>query len=48
MCTVPYDNKSLDESNMDKDKSIEQKKKVVITGDFVLNGIHEKGYAQES
>ena len=28
---------------MDKDKTIEQKKKVVITGDSMLNGIHKKG-----
>ena len=28
---------------MDKDKTIEQKKRVVITGDSMLNGIHEKG-----
>ena len=32
-----------DESNMDKDKTIEQKKRVVITREFMLNGIHEKG-----
>ena len=38
-----YDNKSSDESNIDKDKTIEQKKRVVITGDSMLNGIHEKG-----
>ena len=28
---------------MDKDKTVEQKKRVVITGDSMLNGIHEKG-----
>ena len=38
-----YDNEFSDESNMDKDKTIEQKKRVVITGDSMLNGIHEKG-----
>ena len=37
-----YDNEPSKESNMDKDKTIEQKKKVVITGDSMLNGIHEK------
>ena len=37
-----YDNESSDESNMDKDKTIEQKNRVVITGDSMLNGIHEK------
>ena len=37
-----YDNEFSDESNMDKDKTIEQKKRVVITGDSMLNGIHEK------
>ena len=37
-----YDNESSEESNMDKDKTIEQKKKAVITGDSKLNGIHEK------
>ena len=38
-----YDNQSSDRSNMNKDKTIEQKKRVVITGDSMLNGIHEKG-----
>ena len=38
-----YDNESSDESNMDKDKTIEQKKRVLITGDSMLDGIHEKG-----
>ena len=28
------------QSNMDKDKTIEQKKGVVTTGDSMLNGIH--------
>ena len=28
---------------MDKDKTVEQKKRVVITGDSMLNGINEKG-----
>ena len=40
------DNESSDESNMDKDKTIEQKKRVVITGDSMLNGIHEKGMSK--
>ena len=31
---------------MDKDKTIEQKKRVIITGDFILNAIREK--SQES
>ena len=31
---------------MDKDKTIEQKKRVVITGDSMLNGIHEKGMSK--
>ena len=30
-----YDNESSDESNMDKDKRIEQKKRVVFTRDFM-------------
>ena len=38
-----YNNKSSDKSNMDKDKTIEQKKRLAITGDFMMNGIHEKG-----
>ena len=37
-----YDKESSDESNMDKDKIIEQKKRVVITGDSMLNGILER------
>ena len=41
-----YGNESSEESNMDKDKTIEQKKKVVITGDPMLNGIHEKGMSK--
>ena len=41
-----YDNESSDESNMDKDKIIEQKKRVVITGDSMLNGINEKGMSK--
>ena len=40
------DNESSDESNMDKDKTIEQKKRVVITGDSMLHGIHEKGMSK--
>ena len=41
-----YDNESSDESNMDKDKTIEQKKRVFITGDSMLDGIHEKGMSK--
>ena len=41
-----YDNEFSDESNMDKDKTIEQKKRVVITGDSTLNGIHDKGLSK--
>ena len=37
-----YGNESSEESNMDKDKTIEQQKKMVIRGDSILNGIHEK------
>ena len=43
-----YDNEFSDESNMDKDKTIEQKKRVVITGDSMLHGIHEKGMSKNS
>ena len=35
-------NESSDESSFEKDKTKEQKKRVVITGDSMLNGIHEK------
>ena len=42
-----YDNESSDESNMDKDKTIEQKKRVVITGDSMLNRIHEKSMSNK-
>ena len=38
-----YNNEFSDKSNMDKDKTIKEKKRVVITGDFILNGIHDKG-----
>ena len=31
---------------MDKDKATEQKKRVVITGVSMLNGIHEKGMSK--
>ena len=31
---------------MDKCKTTEQKKMVVITGDSILNGIHEKGMSK--
>ena len=41
-----YDNESSDESKMDKDKTIEQKKRVVIAGGSMLNGIHEKGMSK--
>ena len=41
-----YDNKPSDESNMDKHETIELKERVVITGDSMLNGIHEKGMTQ--
>ena len=41
-----YNNESSDESNMGKDKTIEQKKRVVITGDSMLNGIHEKSMSK--
>ena len=33
---------------MDKDKTIEQKKRVVITGDSMLHGIHEKGMSKNN
>ena len=38
-----YDSESSDKSNMDKNQTIEQNKRVVITGDSMLHGIHEKG-----
>ena len=41
-----YDNESSDESNMDKYKTIEQKKRVVIVGDSMRNGIYEKGMSK--
>ena len=41
-----FDNKSSDESNMDKHKTIELKERVVITGDYMQNGVHEKGMTQ--
>ena len=39
-----YDKESSDKSNMDKDKTIAQKRRVVVTGDSMngMNGIHEK------
>ena len=40
-----YDNEFSAESNMDEDKTIEQKR-VVITGESMLNGIHEKGMSK--
>ena len=42
-----YDIESSDESKKDKDKTIEKKKRVVIiTGDSMLNEIHEKGMSK--
>ena len=41
-----YGNESSEESNMDKDKAIEQKKKIVIRGDSILNEIQEKGMSK--
>ena len=41
-----YGNEFSDESNMDKDKTIEQKKRVVITGDSMLNRISEEGMSK--
>ena len=41
-----YDNEFSDESNMDKDKTIEQKKRVFITEDSTLNRIYEKGMSK--
>ena len=41
-----YDTEFSDESNMDEDKTIEQNKRVVITGDSMLNGIYEKGMSK--
>ena len=38
-----YYNEFSDESNMDKDKTVEYKK---IAGDSMLNGIHEKGMSK--
>ena len=38
-----------DKTNMDKDKTIWikiEQKRVVITGDSMLNGIHEKGLSK--
>ena len=40
------DNEFSDKSNMDKDKTIEQKKRVVITGYSLFNEIHEKGMSK--
>ena len=37
-----YTNESSDESNMDRDKTIKQKKRMVIKGDSMLNGMHKK------
>ena len=39
-------NESSDESSFEKDKTKEQKKRVVITGDSMLSGIHEKGLSK--
>ena len=41
-----YDNEFSDESNMDKDKTIEQKKRLVVTRDSMLNGMHEKSMSK--
>ena len=41
-----YDHKSSDESNMDKDKTMEQKKRVIITGDYAEWNTRER-YVQE-
>ena len=41
-----YDNDFSDESNMDKDKTMNKRKRVVITGGSMLNGIHEKGMSK--
>ena len=41
-----YDNESSAESNMDKNKTIELKKRVIITRDSMLNGIREKGVSK--
>ena len=41
-----YDDESSVESNMDKDKTIEQKERVVITGDYMLNEIREKSMSK--
>ena len=41
-----YGNESSEKSNMDKDKAIEQKKKIVIRGDSILNEIQEKGMSK--
>ena len=42
-----YGNECSEESNMDQDKTIEQKKKVVFIGDSMLNGTHEKGMSKK-
>ena len=39
-------NESSDKSNMDKYKTIKQKKRVFITRYFILNGIHEKDMSE--
>ena len=39
-------NEFSEESSFKKDKTKEQKKRVVITGDSMLNGIHEKGLSK--
>ena len=41
-----YDNDFSDESNMDKDKTMNKRKRVVITGGSMLNEIHEKGMSK--
>ena len=46
LMVINHDNESSDKSNMDKDETIEQNKRVVITGDSMLHGIHEKGMSK--
>ena len=41
-----YDNKSSDESIMNKYKTIEQKKRVAVTGGSMFSGIDEKGMSK--
>ena len=41
-----YDNESSDESIMNKYKTIEQKKRVAVTGGSMFSGIDEKGMSK--